>query len=281
MIFIPGPPILPNCRNMTLGVRQQGLAITAAIKHPGNAAAAGQWLVQQCHEQKLDPPENPRQYVLRWMDRGTPSGGIISYASRSGRKQMLKPRQVETAYQRIIHFEKDGLERPWKNANDIARDCPVVRKLLQVTGASMGTLLAKIKERHPRFGLHKLRARWGMTPQVQQDRLSKAELLKAEYADKLDNAVFFDAKTVYLQETTLYGYVDLDVGYTMSRSVVAKKQGKVIRLKYYAAVNAKLGPFFIIYYTGTTDMPAKRGRLHYKVWLSAEQFRCTLSKHML
>jgi hypothetical protein len=92
--------------------------------------------------------------------------------------------------------------------------------------------------------------------------------------------VHFDAKTVFLQEKVIYGYVDLAVGYTMSRAAVAKKQGKVIRLRYYAAVNARLGAFFITYYTGTTDMPAKRGRLHYKVGSVAEQIGRTAGAHM-
>jgi hypothetical protein len=140
--------------------------------------------------------------------------------------------------------------------------------------------MEKIKHRHPRFGRHKLRVRWGMTPECQADRLDKAQDLLANYADKLDNVVQFDAKTVYLQEKVIYGYVDLAVGYTMSRAAVAKKQGKVIRLKYYGAVNARLGAFFITYYTGTTDMPANRGRLHYKVRSVVEQFGRTLSKHM-
>lgn len=70
------------------------------------------------------------------------------------------------------------------------------------------------------------------------------------------------------------------MGYTLSHTAVAKKKGKVIRLRYYGAVNARLGAFFITYYTGTTDMPGKRGRLHYKVRSFAEMLWRTASTHI-
>jgi hypothetical protein len=265
---------------MTLGQMQQVFAAQAANQYPDDAAAAGRLLVQKCKEQQVPAPKNPRQYVLTWGHRGTPAGNMISFATRAGRKEKLKPQQVEAAYRHIISWEKDGRDRPWEKAGEIARECKFVIELLQRTDATIGTLVAKIKHRHPRFGRHKLRVRWGMTPECQTDRLDTARNLLANYADKLDNVVQFDAKTVYLQEKVIYGYVDLAVGYTMSRAVVAKKQGKVIRLKYYGAVNAQLGPFFIIYYTGTTDLPAKRGRLHFKVCSVTKQCRRTLSTHM-
>jgi hypothetical protein len=35
--------------------------------------------------------------------------------------------------------------------------------------------------------------------------------------------------------------------------------------KYYIAVNALLGFVWMDFYTGTSDLPAKRGRYHFKV----------------
>jgi hypothetical protein len=99
-----------------------------------------------------------------------------------------------------------------------------------------------------------------MSAECEQDRLAKAQELLSNYSDKLDYVVHLDAKTVYLQEKVIYGYVDLDVGYTVSHIPAATKNSKVIKLRYYAAVNAKLGAFFIMYYTGTTDLPANRRR---------------------
>lgn len=255
-------------------------ASEAAMQFPDDLAAAAQCLLQRCQTAGISPPKNCGNYVKYWQDRMTPQGNIRSNAHRSGRKPKLSAAHVRHAYNAILAWEKAGRERPYESALQIAADCPKVKKLLDKTGTCVSTLIARIKQKHPRFGLHPLKARWRMTAECQQDRLSAAQDLLANYSDKLGYVVHLDAKTVYLQEKVIYGYVDLAVGYTVSRVTPATKNSRVIKLRYYAAVNAKLGAFFIIYYTGTTDMPAKRPGVHYKVRSGIEQLGVPLGNHI-
>jgi hypothetical protein len=250
---------------MTLGTAVRALAAQAARQFPNDMAAACKHLLAQCRSAKLQPPANPAEFIKYWQGRLTAKGDIRSNAHRSGRKQKLTDAKVQAAYKAMLAWEKAGRERPYESAQEAATECAFVKQLLAKTGAKFSTLLARIKQKHPRFGRHVLRAKWHMSAECQQSRLATAQDLIANYADKLDFVVHLDAKTVYLQETVIYGYVDLDVGYTVSRTASATKNSRVIKLRYYAAVNAKLGAFFIMYYTGTTDMPANRPGAHYKV----------------
>lgn len=265
----PGPPP-PYCRIMTLGVAQRVYAVEAAKLYPHDPAAAQQHLLQKCKQSKLAAPKNPGEFIQTWADRLTPKGDLRSYAHRSGRKPKLNSYRVQRAYKAILAYDKTGRSRPYENAEQIAAECPYVKKLLTETGSCITTLIARIRQKHPLFGRHELRARWHMTDECRQDRLATAQDLLDNYSDKLDNVVHLDAKTVYLQEKVIYGYVDLAVGYTVSRISPATKNSRVIKLRYYAAVNAKLGALFIIYYTGTTDMPANRPGAHYKVRLAVK-----------
>jgi hypothetical protein len=81
----------------------------------------------------------------------------------------------------------------------------------------------------------------------------------------LKYVVHLDAKTVYMNEKAAYGLLDLAVHTSVSRIQAARKHNKVIRIKYYAAVSAVLGPIIMIFYTGTTDMPSTRNGLNYEV----------------
>ena len=250
---------------MTLGPAVRVLAAQAAKHFPNSMADACRWLLAECKDASHTPPANPAEFIKTWRARVTSKGDIISKASRSGRPAKLTDAKVQAAYKAMLAWEKAGRDRPYESAEVAAAECAYVKQLLAKTGAKFSTLLARIRVRHPRFGRHKLRVRWHMSGACQQERLAKAQELLTDYSDKLDFVVHLDAKTVYLQEKVIYGYVDLDVGYTVSYTTPATKKGKVIKLRYYAAVNAKLGAFSIIYYTGTTDMPANRPGAHYKV----------------
>lgn len=256
---------------MTLGQAVRVFAAQAAKQFPNDMPAACKYLLAQCKSAQLAAPKNPTEFIKTWAGRLTPKGDLRSNASRSGRPAKLTDAKVQAAYKAMLAWEKAGRERPYESAQVAATECAYVKQLLAKTGAKFSTLLARIRVRHPRFGRHKLRVRWHMSGACQQERLAKAQQLLTDYSGKLDFVVHLDAKTVYLQEKVIYGYVDLDVGYTVSYTTPATKKGRVIKLRYYAAVNAKLGAFFIIYYTGTTDMPANRPGAHYKVGSTAGQ----------
>lgn len=265
---------------MTLGELIRGAAAVAGHEKPGNAAAAGRLLVAKCNSLGLRPPKNPAGYVKYWQGRVTKDGKLLSHAHQSGRKPKLTTAQVEAAYTAIMGWEAAGRARPYESARDIATKCAYVKQLLAKTGAKVETLISRIQALHPRFGREKLRARWVMSDDIMQERLAKALQLKAMDESELQKVIHLDAKTVHMEETSIYGYVDLAVGYTISAIRPARKRGKTIKVKYYAAVNAKLGAFFIRFYTGTTDMPGTRHGLNYKVSSGLEDHGCAPSHHM-
>lgn len=247
---------------------------------PKSDAAAGRLLVQKCNSLGLEAPKNPANFVKYWRGRVTPQGNIESHAQQSGRKSKLTKAQVLSAYKAIMGWEAAGRGRPYKSAADIEKNCAAVKKLLAKTGVSVHTLIHRITALYPLFGRQKLKVRWTLTEENKQERLDVAQELKLKDPSELQKVVHLDAKTVHMQEEDIYGYVDLAVGYTLAGIRAARKRGKVIKLKYYAAVNAKLGAFFLRFYTGTTDMPATREGLNYKVSSGAEQLGCASSHHM-
>lgn len=256
---------------MTFGEVIISAAIEAAKEEPSKPAAAAKLLVAKCKSLGLNPPKNPINFVRRWQGRVTPQGKIQYRAHKAGRKSQLTAAQVEAAYKAIINWEAAGRSRPYNSAHEIENDCGPVKKLLAKTGVRVDTLIHRIKAVHPRFGREKLGARWALSEENQQERLAVALELSNTDHSELQKVVHLDAKTVHMVEEAIYGYVDLGVGYTVAGIKPARKGGKVIKLKYYAAVNAKLGAFFIRFYTGTTDMPATRDGLNYKVSSAAKQ----------
>lgn len=250
---------------MTFGEVVVAAAIEAGKQETKSKAAAGRLLVAKCKDLGLNPPRNPANYVQYWKGRVTPKGKIQSRSHKSGRKPRLTTAQVESAYKAIINWEAAGRPRPFKSKKEIENSCGPVKKLLAKTGVQIGTLISRIKALHPRFGREKLRVRWALSEENKQERLAVAQELNNMKRSELQKVVHLDAKTVHMQEDEIYGYVDLAVGYTVAGIKPARKGGKVIKLKYYAAVNAKLGAFFIRFYTGTTDMPSTRDGLNYKV----------------
>ena len=138
-------------------------AIEAAMQFPDDLAAAAKSLVQKCQTAGLKPPVNPGNYINTWRDRQTAKGDIRSNAQRSGRKAKLSAPRVQAAYRAILAWAKAGRDRPYESADVIATECKYVKKLLAETGAQISTLIARIRQLHPRFGRHLLRARWHMT----------------------------------------------------------------------------------------------------------------------
>jgi hypothetical protein len=104
--------------------------------------------------------------------------------------------------------------------------------------------------------------------------------LKARPArDKL-RVVHIDAKSITMMEQEVYGYVDLAVSKSVEGIKPAKHKGKIITLRYYAAVNALLGPVLLLFYTGTSGMDCNHDGNSYKVSSGCEQLGRHVATHM-
>lgn len=250
---------------MTLGDVVIAAAILAHKEYPKDLAAAGRRLVSHCSILGQQPPANPSQFVKLWRDRMDTRGNIDHHGSNSGRKEKLTEAQVEEVCQAVIGWKKAGRQLPYETYEDAAENCETFKRVLAESGAALGTLVNRIKAKHPKFGRYQLTVRWKLSARNKTDRVSKCEKLLAEYREQLHKVVHLDAKTVLMYEKVIHGLIDLSEPYSVCRFAPAKRGGKIIRVKYYAAVNAVLGPVFMMFYTGTTGMPSTREGLNYKV----------------
>lgn len=266
---------------MTLSIVVIVLAVLAWAFGGGNMAVAVGMLATFCQLLKLRVPANPRQFIRYWRGRLTPSGQIEGRSHNSGRYPHISVQMVEAAYQGIINWRATGRTRPYSSKRDCEHNCPEVRQVLSDTGVTMSTLVRRIKAVHPNFQFKKLRVRWQLTDANKQSRLDICRSLLQSFRTLLHRVVFVDAKTVWMWEEDVYGWVDTTVPNSVEGIKPAYSQGRVIHLKYYAAVNSRLGPVFIKFYTGTTGMTNNHDGHNYQVSLCHEQLGLSLGPHML
>jgi ribosomal protein L21E len=187
---------------------------------------------------------------------------------------------VESAYQGIIGWRAAGRHRPYASKLDCAQQCPEVRQVLSDSGVTIDTLFKRIEEVHPNFHFKKLRIRWKLTDANKQERDNICQQLLQEFRHLLHRVVFVDAKTVWMWEEEIWGWVDTSVPNFCQGIKPAYSQGKIIHLKYYAAVHSKLGPLWIKFYTGTTGMAYNHDGHNFKVGSCSKQLGQAFSLHM-
>jgi hypothetical protein len=233
-----------------------------------------------CNQVGVNAPKNARQFIQMWAGRHNKKGEIDRRSRHSGRHEKLTSKMVDTAYKGITGWAEAGRKQPYKSERDIERKCPEVRQVLQDSGATINTLMQRLKEKYPKLQYKEIKTKWVLTDENKLVRYWVCQELLASFKDLLQRVVFVDAKTVMMCEGTIRGWVDTSLPNYCEGLKPAMYKSKIIRLKYYAAVHATLGPVFIKFYTGTTGMPAQRGNKHYKVGSGNKHARLPLGFHM-
>lgn len=241
------------------------LAIVAAITFPHDIDAAVTYFTNQCRELGYATPANIPGFINYWRNRHTPAGDVIHHNHNAGRPRILTVAQVERAYKGIIGWEATGRSRPYESHAQIMDECQEVQAVLAESGASYSTLIKACRDRHPHLGWHKLVPKWELTAPNKTERVDACTDLRGRPAGDKYWAVFLDAKSIHMQELVIHGWVDASVSRSVTAIQAARSRGKVIVLRYYAAVNAQLGPILLKYYTGTTGMDNNHDGKHYKV----------------
>jgi hypothetical protein len=250
---------------MTFPIVVPVLAALAWAFAGGSMAKAVRLLVLYCKALPVKLPANPGNFIKYWRGRLKRGGYIDSHAHNAGRPASVTPRMVTRAYNGIINWKAAGRRRPYASRKDLEQNCPEVRQVLQESGVTIDTLIRKIKRAHPHFQFKKLRVRWELTEGNKQQRVNICTELLQYFRNLLHRVVFVDAKTIWMWEEEVKGWVDTSVFTSTHGIKPAYSQGKVIHLKYYAAVHNKLGPVWIRFYTGTTGMPHNRDGHNYRV----------------
>lgn len=260
--MLPPPPLAGN---MAFQVAFIVLACLAWVYSNGRLAVAGRLLTEYCQRLGLAVPANPSNFVSYWRGRLTATREVDSHAGNAGRPYSLSPQMVESAYQGIIGWHAAGRRRPYASKLECEQQCPEVRQVLSDSGVTMDTLIRRITAVHPHFAFKKLRIRWRLTDANKQQRVSICQQLLLSFRDCLHRMVFLDAETVSMWEEDVWGWVDTSVPNSCQGIKPAYSHGKIIRLKYYAAVHRVLSPVWIRFYTGTTGMLYNRDGHNFRV----------------
>jgi hypothetical protein len=97
----------------------------------------------------------------------------------------------------------------------------------------------------------------------------------------LERVLWIDAKTMYMTIKERWGWVMLGEEDTFETYHAPTKKNPM-KLCYYVAVNYRLGPMKLIFYTGTTGMPAQRDPANpYLVSSANVELKCPLSFQIL
>ena len=279
-IFSAAAHCCPLAANMTYSDIIVSAAIDAVNVKPNDIGAAVGAFTAHLRQQGLCMPTHPYRFIRYWQGRRLPDGTIVHRATRSGRHRMLTHEQVDSAYAAIVGWEAAGRTEPYESKEDLVDNCAVVGEVLQEAGVTITTLLKAISRLHRGFGRSRLRTRWSLSAALKEERRLLCRSLLGVPVSRLDHVVFVDAKSIFMQEKSMYGFVDPIVGRDVRRVAPAMHNRQIIRLRYYGAVNAKLGPVLLRFYTGTSTLGPNRDGHSYKVSSALEKLNRALALHI-
>lgn len=241
---------------MTLSVAHQVAAGLCWLAAGGKAAAAAEALRNWLTAAGLDLPANVHGYVKTWGPRLGRDGVVESRARASGRRSKLTTRQVAACFEECVGVAvEEG--RPCASVLEFARRSPAVAARLAAAGVTARTLTRRMKKDFPTFKYIKLRGRRPFTPAQLGERRRVCTAHLAAGLEVLRRTVWIDQKTFYFTKETVRGWVDAGKQDTYPRPTSkAKYKGKDIKLKYYIAVNALLGPVALVFTTGSSGRGA-------------------------
>lgn len=256
-------------------------AVNAWINSDQRISSATNMFTHTCKQLGLEIPEDPRGFVTYWAGHQKKHGSVKGRASNSGAKGKISKGQARTALDHVLNWKRDGLTGPYRSVADLVQRCPAVREIINSTGASNRTLTRAMQRLCPTLCYKKLTVKAKLTVQHKQKRVVLCTQHEQVSDSTLETVVWIDAKTMYMNITDRYGWVDATEEDIFETNRAATRKSNLIKLKYYIAVNARLGAVKLVFYTGTTGMPAERDDKAYLVsstsiqlWLLASNCIC-------
>jgi hypothetical protein len=250
------------------------------VLHGAANRTAVKWFATQCRENRFKVPANPAAFLRFWHKHVGADGNIIRSADRAGRRSALTPLLVDQAYKGIMQWAQAGRSKPYESHAELEEECPAVQRVLGEAGVTISTLVKAIKAKHPKFGRKKLIIRHKLSDANKQQRVTMCTQLLARPTRDKHRVVFIDAKSITMVEKSLYGYVDLADSRAVEGIRPATHKSKPISVKYYAAVNAVLGPVLLTCYTGSSGLDNDHSGKDYKVRSGLEVHWGPLGLHM-
>lgn len=232
----------------------------------------------------LKGPADPEGFVSRWGTAWADEKSLDGKASNSGRPTKLSDTQLQQILDVILNWRRDGRSGPYRSVKDIKRHSPLVKEILEAAGAGERTLRNRLHQFCPELVYQRLFVKQRLTAAHKQKRYERCcyllELLDQQDSSVLERVVWIDAKTMYMTIRDRKGWVLMGEEDTFETTRPASKKNPII-LKYYVAVNYRVGTVKLIYCTGTTGMKADRDpNRPYLVSLLSVQLRGFLVCHI-
>lgn len=249
--------------------RMKDMAANSYSKFPGDFKAAKADFLAGCKGRDFTPPRSLDWFVGYWGREWKQQGSVAGKASNSGAKLLISDTQAKVAVGVVLGWREEGRSGPYRSTKDLVKNNAAVKAIMKKTGASIKTLQRAMKRVHPTLSYKKLLVKAKLTAEHKTDRVRISKQNLASTDEELQTVVWIDAKTMYMNITQRYGWVDSLKEDIFETNRVSTRKSNIIKLKYYIAVNARLGGVMLVFYTGTTGMPAERDGKVYLVSASA------------
>jgi hypothetical protein len=233
------------------------LAALAFARANGDAALAEIEFLSFCSTLDIEAPGEAAAFIKKWGPHWEKHANVVGNASNSGRKRKLPDGQVETLMGEILGWKQAGMKGPYRSVAELLENSTVAAEIVSNAGVSHDTVIRRLKEKNPNLQYLKLGVKPSHTQRQLDDRYFTAAAHLEEPASVRERVVFIDAKTMYMKINSRSGWVDVTVEDTFSTPFPASMKSPMA-LKYYIAVNHKMGKVLLVFYTGTTGMPANR-----------------------
>jgi hypothetical protein len=197
------------------------------------------------------------EFVRYWGEDWVKTKTIAGSSSNSGRPRKLTDAQLKEVLDIVTNWRRDGKTGPYSSIQQVVKESALVSDIMADASASKDTLRRSLKEFCPGLVYKKLWIKAKLTQRHKAARYT-ACCQNLEVDDStLKRVLWIDAKTMYMTIKERWGWVLLTEEDTFETYHAPTKKNPM-KLCYYIAVNYKLGPVKLIFYTGTTGMPAQR-----------------------
>lgn len=219
----------------------------------------------------LPLPKAPEKAIRKWGKQMEEKGHVRAAHHKAGRKSKLSSDQVATLVHELLGWRKAGMTAPYASIHRFCVDNPTAKKIKAKTGVCTETIRRQLHAQLPRLSRVLLKVKAKLTEAHKSARVNACKRLLRVPLKELEWVVWVDAKTLYVNLNHRYGWIDkasaTPEDHVLQHHLAGKSSRSTCQVKYYAAVNAKVGTIGLYFITGTTGMPANRDGLNYKVSL--------------
>lgn len=261
-LLLSWPPLQVKMKEYT---NRRVLAANAWTQSEGSIKVATKTFLESCQSMGLKSPRDPAAFIKYWGREWELKQSVDGNASNSGRKPAISDKDAKTCLDVLLNWKDAGLKGPYRSVQHLVSTSSVVRDILHKTNASQRTLTRAMQRMCPELTFKKLTVKAKLTEQHKQQRVAMCEQHLQVSDNTLETVVWIDAKTMYMNITQRYGWVDASKEDVFETKRTSNNKSNILKLKYYIAVNARLGAVQLVFYTGTSGMPAARDGKTYLV----------------